>query len=64
VRILKGIQNTQKQIKIKWIPAHVGLEGGTRGFFFFFTKECERMLAMEQTQLEEWNNWYVLKATE
>jgi ribonuclease HI len=30
MRILKSKQNTQKQITIKWIPAHVGLEGNKR----------------------------------
>jgi hypothetical protein len=30
MRILKVIQNTQKQITIKWIPAKVGLEGNEK----------------------------------
>jgi ribonuclease HI len=30
MRILKGIQNAQKQMTIKWIPAHVGLEENKR----------------------------------
>jgi ribonuclease HI len=30
MRILKVIQNAQKQITIKWIPANVGLEGNEK----------------------------------
>jgi ribonuclease HI len=30
MRIMKVIQNAQKQITIKWIPAHVMLEGNEK----------------------------------
>jgi ribonuclease HI len=30
MKILKSIQNAQKQMTKKWIPAHVGLEGNKR----------------------------------
>jgi hypothetical protein len=76
MRILKVIQNAQKTITIKWIPAHVGLErnekadilakdgprNGTPIDYSLQLKDVYRIL--EQTQREEWNNWYVLKAAE
>jgi hypothetical protein len=54
MRILKGIQNTQKQITIKWIPAR----NGTPINHYLQLKEHWQM------QWEAWNNWYVLKAVE
>jgi hypothetical protein len=76
MRILQSKQNTQKQITIKWIPAHVGLEGNKRADIL--TKDGARngtpidyslqlkdgYRIQEQTQREEWNNWYVVKAAE
>jgi hypothetical protein len=73
MRILKGIRNTRKQMIIKWIPAHVGLEGneradilakdgarnGTPIYYSLQLKDAYRIL--EETQREEWKNWYVLK---
>jgi hypothetical protein len=59
-----------------WIPAHVGLKGnekadilakdgaknGTPLDYSLQRKDAYRIL--KQTQREEWNNWYVLNATE
>jgi ribonuclease HI len=66
--ILKVVRNAQKQITIKWIPAHVGLEwkekaailakdgarNGTPIDYSLQLKDAYRML--EQTQREYWNN--------
>jgi hypothetical protein len=67
MRILKGIQNTQKQITIKSIPAYVRLEGNERADILakdgaLQLKDAHRIL--EQTQRKERSNWYVLKAAE
>jgi ribonuclease HI len=70
LRILKGIQNAQKQLKIKWIPAHFGNEradilakdGVRNGMPIQYSQKLKDVYRiLEETQREEWNNRYVLK---
>jgi hypothetical protein len=70
IRILKVIQNAKKQITVKWISARLsgnekadilakdGTRNGTPIDYSLKIKDAYRIL--EQTQREEWNNWYVL----
>jgi ribonuclease HI len=54
--ILKGIQNTQKQITIKWIPAHAGLEGNEKADLL--TKDgarCDIIPYNLKMYTENWN---------
>jgi ribonuclease HI len=66
MRILNGIQNAQKQMTIKWIPAHVRLEGNEKADIL--TKESTPYNLKMHT--EYWrrrsgkNNWNVLKVVE
>jgi ribonuclease HI len=73
LRILKNIPNSQKQMTIKWIPAHFGLEGNERADILakdgvrngtpieYSQKIKDAYRILKETQREEWNNRYVLK---
>jgi ribonuclease HI len=69
MRILQNIRNARKQMTIKWIPAHVGLEGNEKAGILAKYGARKDMLIdyalqltdvyriLEETQWHKWNNW-------
>jgi hypothetical protein len=70
--ILKSIENAREKMTIKWTKVHVGLEGneradilakdGARNGTYYSLQPKDAYRILEETQRDQWNNWYVLKA--